>query len=214
MELCKETLGDYLEKRNKKYYLNNKNSKNSLPHLNKKDFLIASKKIHSKFKKESNKNFINANNQIKTPFELFINDNEEVKNAFKYSLGILKGVDCIHNKEKLIHRDLKPNNIFFTNEDKVKIGDLGLATSVFSEIYNWELPSPINTSLNNDFAEGKLNDDYKEIQSDKSDEIGHDASFKLEIDEEESFSDKGIEKGRDSNNEFLFILNLIKNKIL
>lgn len=198
MELCKETLGDYLEKRNKKYHIISKSSKNSLTHLN-----IASKKSCSKFKKDSNnkncnnnKNKNNTNNtQIKTPFELFINDIAEVQKAFKDSWGILKGVACIHNKEKLIHRDLKPNNIFFTEENKVKIGDLGLATRLFSESYNWELPSPINTSLNNDCAEGLIRknninfvDKNDNNQCENSDEIGHDASFKLEIDEDESSS--------------------------
>lgn len=187
MELCKETLGDYLEKRNKKYYKNNQSSKNSLTFLNNKENLKASNKSFSKFKKELNKNINQANNIIKTPYELFINDIEEVKKAFIYTLGILKGVDCIHNKEKLIHRDLKPNNIFFTNGQKVKIGDLGLATNLFNDNYNWELPSPINTSLDNDYYKAKLccgnGECCDKTNSDNSDEIGHDASFRLEFEE-------------------------------
>ena len=41
-------------------------------------------------------------------------------------LEICNGLKEIHNK-KLIHRDLKPDNIFLTSDSKIKIGDFGLA---------------------------------------------------------------------------------------
>ncbi|CAF0993205.1 unnamed protein product [Adineta ricciae] len=41
---------------------------------------------------------------------------------------IIKGIEYIHS-QKLIHRDLKPNNILFSMENTVKIGDFGLVSA-------------------------------------------------------------------------------------
>lgn len=49
--------------------------------------------------------------------------NEFIKNIL---IQILDGLRFIHSK-KIIHRDMKSNNIFFKNSMEIKIGDLGLA---------------------------------------------------------------------------------------
>ncbi|KAN0043141.1 hypothetical protein ACTA71_010778 [Dictyostelium dimigraforme] len=48
--------------------------------------------------------------------------------AFRLLRQIVEGLNHIHNQQ-IIHRDLNPANIFINNEQNVKIGDFGLATS-------------------------------------------------------------------------------------
>lgn len=57
--------------------------------------------------------------------EFFEKEEKEILRLFS---EICKGLEHIHSKENLIHRDLKPKNIFFTENGKLKLGDFGLAT--------------------------------------------------------------------------------------
>lgn len=119
MELCKETLFDFIEKRNSK---------------------------------------------VKKRISEFLVDNEiEILKIF---LSICKGLDFIHTKENLIHRDLKPKNIFFTEEGNIKIGDFGLATkTTLSD--SIKASSPINLTP-------------------KCSDLGFGANYKLDVETESS----------------------------
>lgn len=46
---------------------------------------------------------------------------------------LLEGLFYIHSEANLIHRDLKPGNIFISNK-VLKIGDFGLATNLEGEL--------------------------------------------------------------------------------
>lgn len=55
-----------------------------------------------------------------------IKDNE--KQILKTFSSICCAVNYLHSDEKIIHRDLRPKNIYISEEGKFKIGDFGLAT--------------------------------------------------------------------------------------
>lgn len=49
-----------------------------------------------------------------------------LRKKFSWCLSLISGLRCIHSKG-LVHKDLKPDNIFLDNELELKIGDMGLA---------------------------------------------------------------------------------------
>jgi serine/threonine protein kinase len=81
---------------------------------------------------------------------------------------ILCGVEYIH-RENLIHRDLKPKNIFFTYTGDIKIGDLGLATESLNKKCAMECPSPTERSF--------------DMGMNSEEDMAEELSFHLEIEE-------------------------------
>ena len=53
----------------------------------------------------------------------------DLKEALRIGADICKGIGFAHEKD-IIHKDIKPENIMLTRDNKVKIADLGLAESI------------------------------------------------------------------------------------
>nr|QQO58386.1 double-stranded RNA-activated protein kinase [Acipenser sinensis] len=76
------------------------------------------------YEKGTLKNWIDDKNHLKTT--------RSKTDALKIFTQMVHGVEYIHSNN-LIHRDLKPRNIFLSADDKIKIGDFGLATEIINE---------------------------------------------------------------------------------
>ncbi|KAI1289590.1 CBL-interacting serine/threonine-protein kinase 15 [Halotydeus destructor] len=55
------------------------------------------------------------------------------KQCRKWFKQITKGLDCMHVKYKICHRDIKPDNVLFDSEDICKLSDFGFAKTMDDE---------------------------------------------------------------------------------
>lgn len=65
-----------------------------------------------------------------------LSHNKEILEKLEIFLEITKAINYLHETESIIHRDIKPQNIFFSFDGNVKLGDFGLATNFYNEKYN------------------------------------------------------------------------------
>ena len=53
---------------------------------------------------------------------------QNYKNVLKFIMAsIVQGLEDIHEKGKMLHKDIKPRNIMFDNDKYLKITDFGVA---------------------------------------------------------------------------------------
>jgi serine/threonine protein kinase len=65
--------------------------------------------------------------------------------VYNWIYEIINGTFYLH-KKRIIHRDIKPNNIFLTKEAKIKIGDFGISREFDDESTSIASTSRVGTS--------------------------------------------------------------------
>ena len=63
------------------------------------------------------------------------------ENILDYFAQMCAGLKYMHDGKQILHRDLKPGNIFLAKNDIVKIGDLGSAKELSSAFTNLNEPN-------------------------------------------------------------------------
>lgn len=143
-----------------------------------------------------NKNIFKKNSNSQKDSSYLLNK-EEILKMLKFAKSLALGLDYIHNNQNLIHRDIKPKNIFFNDDDQIRIGDLGLATQSLTKKYSAMQPSPINRSVCS--LNSSNNSNEKEEVANCSINSSLNNSFELDIVESDPIDNLNIEETHTSN---------------
>ena len=65
----------------------------------------------------------------------------EEKKIFDFCIQILRGLYYLHNRQTIIHRNIKPNNILIDKNDNVKITDYGISSLYLNNLNNNKFPN-------------------------------------------------------------------------
>ncbi|CAD8109890.1 unnamed protein product [Paramecium sonneborni] len=84
--------------------------------------------IQTEFCDQSLSNYLQARNALlqQNSEQLEQLQQQSYENALLISLNLISALEYIHQQCKLVHRDLRPDNIFINNSNDVRIGDFGL----------------------------------------------------------------------------------------
>lgn len=116
---------------------------------------ITNQKLKPEERKSSNRMYLYIQMQLcrKSSLKDWLRANNlEMRSGKTYEIWnqIVEAVHYVHLKG-LIHRDLKPGNIFFALDGQIKIGDFGLVTDMASE-------EPANASSSNSNSSNSIGD--------------------------------------------------------
>ena len=86
-----------------------------------------------------------------------------IREAVSIAIQVAQGMDAAH-KHKIVHRDIKPQNIMISKEGKVKVTDFGIAKAASSNTINSTVMGSVHY-ISPEQARGGYSDDKSDIYS-------------------------------------------------
>lgn len=114
--------------------------------------------------------------------------------AQRFALQLIKGLKYIHEDCNMVHRDLKPYNIFLTDDNIIKIGGFGLVKDI--KFFNALQPSPMLSAISTPERVGSLDQDRSFSLNALNEEANFE--FELKIDDDEALSNDDFLSGSNS----------------